>query len=302
MVKHLVRTREVSRDWMEEDLFPFCDQIRNGASVEHALRGHALYCLFYEPSFLTRASFERAMALLGGDAQHTEDASQFFPVRTTTYIENTMRFLHSLHFDVVVLRSQQSGAAEQAAEVGDISIINGGSPEDHPTQALLDVYTLKRELGKIDGLNIAVLGRLDHRNVNALLTALAMYDDIHVDLVPITGQADQDTVEYCTSAGVSFSQGASLTEVAGTLDALYVNGAGTPGHANLVKARNMVEAKVDKDLLSVLKPGCVILDPMQRSELIIEETGDSRWAGYRQAENGLYVRMALLMKLLAETT
>ena len=300
MPNHLIRTKDLERQWIEGELFPLCDRIRDGASVGQTLQGRSMYCLFYEPSFLTRASFERAMALLGGDAQQTEDASQFFPVRTTTFIENTIKFLGSLHFDVVVLRSQQSGAAEQAAEAGGLAVINGGSPEDHPTQALLDLYTLQRELGGVDGLNIAFLGRLDHRNVNALLTALAMYKNIKAHLVPVTGQADQDTIDYCTGAGIAFSQGKSLMDLAGSLDAVYVNGAGTPGHAELVRSRNIAEAKVDKELLAALKPGCMILDPMQRSDLVIEETDDPRWAGYRQAENGLYVRMALLMKLLGQ--
>ena len=105
----------------------------------------------------------------------------------------------------------------------------------------------KRELGGIDGLSIAFLGRLDHRNVNALLTALAMYENIKVHLVPVTGQADQETIDYCTGAGIAFTQGTSLMELAGSLDAVYVNGAGTPGHAELVRSRNIAEAKVDQE-------------------------------------------------------
>ena len=108
-------------------------------------RGHAedfsrkaLYCLFYEPSFLTRTSFERAMSLLGGDVQFTEDASQFVPVRTVSYVEDTVRFLASLHFDGVVIRCSQPGVVSAAAEADVLPVINGGSDVDHPTQAKYD--------------------------------------------------------------------------------------------------------------------------------------------------------------------
>ena len=283
---------------MERDLFPLCDSIRNGKSVGNALANRALYCLFYEPSFLTRTSFERAMSLLGGHAQFTEDASQFFPVRTASYIEDTIKFLASLHFDVVVLRSNQPGAVTAAAEADVLSVVNGGSLLDHPTQALLYIYTLRRELGGVDGIRLAVVGRVAHRNVNALLMALTLYRDVQIVLFPFSGQVNSEVLEFCREAGMTISVESSLTPIAQELDAIYLNGAETAAHADLVMAHNLVNVKIDQDLLQALRPDCVILDPMQRTEPLITNNGDSRWAGYRQAENGLFVRMALLLQML----
>ena len=126
MLRHLTHTRQLSRSWLEQELFPLCDSLREAKSLDKHLVGRSLYCLFYEPSFLTRTSFERAMSLMGGQVQFTEDASQFFPVRTTSYIEDTIKFLASLHFDVVVLRSNQPGAVTAAANVDLLSVISGG--------------------------------------------------------------------------------------------------------------------------------------------------------------------------------
>ena len=298
LLPHLIDTRQLTRDWMEEKLFPLCDSLRAGEAGHRPLAGQALYCLFYEPSFLTRTSFERAMSLLGGHVQFTEDASQFFPVRTTSYIEDTIKFLTSLHFNAVVLRSSQPGVVKAAAEVGGLSVINGGSDIDHPTQALLDIYTLRRELGRVDGIKIAVVGRVDHRNVNSLLMALTRYEAVQVILVPFTGQANQEVLEFCRTTGLTISIESSLTPFTQELDAIYVNGAETAAHAQLLVDRNLVKVKIDQNLLQALRTDCVILDPMQRTESLTTVDRDSRWAGYRQAENGLFVRMAVLLDLL----
>lgn len=298
LLPHLTDSRQLSRAWMERELFPLCDDLRNGHGVNRPLVGCALYCLFYEPSFLTRTSFERAMYLLGGQVQFTEDASQFFPVRTTSYIEDTIKFLASLHFDLVVLRSSQPGAVRAAAQANVLPVINGGSDIDHPTQALLDIYTLQRELGGIDGIKIAVLGRADHRNVNALLMALALYREVQVLLLPFTGQANPEVLEFCRNSGMAVSVESSLTPFTQDLNAIYFNGPETAAHTQLVMARNLAKVKIDQHLLKALRPDCVILDPMQRSESLIDHNGDARWAGYRQAENGLFVRMALLLQML----
>jgi len=283
---------------MEEELFPLCDLLRE-QGVDKPLAGRSMYCLFYEPSFLTRTSFERAMSLLGGHVQFTEDASQFFPVRSTSYIEDTIRFLASLHFDLVVLRSSHTGAIAAAADADVIPVINGGSDFDHPTQALLDVYTLKRERGSVDGIKLGVVGRVDHRNVNALLTVLTLYQNVQVFLFPFSGQAQPEVMEYCRDSEMAVSVESSIMPFAQELDALYLSGAETAAHTQLVMAHNLATVRVDDTLLRELKPDCIIMDPMQRTEPLLSDNTDSRWAGYRQAENGLFVRMAVLLQMLA---
>ncbi len=282
---------------MESELFALTEEFRTNASPSPTLGNKSLYCLFYEPSFLTRTSFERAIGLLGGVAYHTEDASQFFPVTTPNYIDNTINILASLRVDLVVLRTSEQGAVDRAAEADALPIINGGSLDDHPTQALADICTLRRDLGGVDGTNIAVVGRLEHRNVSALLKGLAMFDDVTATLVPFSGQADPEVVRYCQDRGVNMVS-AEGTDVLGEVDAIYLNGPRTMAHVQLLKARNWFNLKIDRDFMARLKPHCVILDPMQRSGDFHVEVQDRRLAFYRQAENSLFVRMAILRDML----
>ena len=261
------------------------------------MNGRSLYCLFYEPSFLTRTSFERAVGLLDGTAYHTEDASQFFPVKTPNYVDNIISILASLHIDLVVLRSSDVGVVERAAEAGALPIISGGSLDDHPTQALADVLTLSRELGGVDGINVAVVGRLEHRNVSALLRGLALYNDVKVTLIPISGQADPDVISYCEDNGIEFVSAADIGAVS-EVDAIYLNGPRTVAHVQLLRARGSFNIRIDGEFMSMLKPHCIIMDPMQRSGDFAVEVQDQRLAFYRQAENALYVRMALLSLML----
>ena len=295
--RHLTNTKQLDRAWVENDLFAACERIRSGAAIGDSLRGLSLYCLFYEPSFLTRTSFERAIGLLGGAAYHTEDASQFFPVRTPNFIDHTIEMLASLHVDLVVLRCSEAGAVDRAAEVDAIPIVNGGSDSDHPTQALGDVYTLQRELDGVDGARVAVVGRLDHRNVNALLVGLALFEDVRVTLVPLSGLADPDVVEYCESRGMRLTTEEEV-EAVRDADAIYLNAPRTVAHADLLQSRGYMRVRIDAGFMSLLKPGCVILDPMQRGGDFPIEVEDGRLAFYRQAENGLFVRMALLSHML----
>ena len=105
-------------------------------------------------------------------------------------------------------------------------------------------------------------------------------------------------MEYCRGTGLTISQESSLDPFVGELDAIYLNGAETVAHTQLMLSRDLVKVKIDQELLQRLTPHCVILDPMQRTEPLITCNGDHRLAGYRQAENGLFVRMALLRLLL----
>ena len=237
------------------------------------------------------------MGLLGGQAYHTEDASQFFPVRTPSHVDNTIRILESLHMDAVVLRSSDSGVVNRAAAADTVPVINGGSLDDHPTQALADIYTLHHELGGVDGVEIAICGRLEHRNVSALLVALALYKGVKVTLIPFSGQVDPEVTSYCVDRGVEFFTANSLDPVE-EVDAIYLNAPKTVAHAQLLKARGGLGVKIDRVFMERLKPHCLIMDPMQRSDDFDVSVQDKRLAFYRQAQNALFVKMALLSDML----
>jgi aspartate carbamoyltransferase catalytic subunit len=297
--RHLTTTAQLDRAWVETELCPLCQELSKSKEPETVLKGRALYCLFYEPSFVTRTSFERAMALLGGEAYHTEDASQFFPVRTPSYMDNIVNILASLHIDLVVLRSSDAGVIERAESADALPVINGGSQDDHPTQALTDLYTLYREFGKVDGINIAVVGRLEHRNVSALLKSLALFKDVTVTLIPFSGHLDPEVMAYCESSGLQLVTAKEI-EAVRDVDAIYLNGPRTLAHVQLLKSRNSFNLRIDEEFMSSLKSHCVILDPMQRSGDFSVEVQDKRLAFYRQAENALFVRMAVLILTLAD--
>ena len=277
-------------------MFPLCETLRSGNAADGRLSGLALYSLFYEPSLLTRTSFERAMGLLGGQIYHTEDASQFFPVSNASHIDNVIKILASMRIDVVVLRSSAPGVVERAEFADSLTVINGGSADDHPTQALADLYTLQRELGGIDGVNVAVVGRLEHRNVNALLRGLALFDDISVTLIASSGGVDPDVLNYCRQRGMCVSLENDLDTLQAA-DAIYLNAPRTVAHARLLRSRGALSLRIDGDFMAKLKPHCIILDPMQRSGDFAVEVEDDRLAFYRQSENALVMRMAILANM-----
>ena len=293
---HLTVTSQLDRAFIEARLFPLCETLRSGNAADGRLSGLALYSLFYEPSLLTRTSFERAMGLLGGQIYHTEDASQFFPVSNATHIDNVIKILASMRIDVVVLRSSAPGVVERAEFADSLTVINGGSSDDHPTQALADLYTLQRELGGIDGVNVAVVGRLEHRNVNALLRGLALFDDISVTLIASSGGVDPDVLNYCRQRGMCVSLENDLDTLQAA-DAIYLNAPRTVAHARLLRSRGALSLRIDGDFMAKLKPHCIILDPMQRSGDFAVEVEDDRLAFYRQSENALVMRMAILANM-----
>ena len=290
---HLTSTSQLDRPFIETRLFPLCDTLRIGNAADGRLSGLALYSLFYEPSLLTRTSFERAMGLLGGQIYHTEDASQFFPVSNASHIDNVIKILASMRIDVVVLRSSAPGVMERAEFADSLTVINGGSADDHPTQALADLYTLRRELGGIDGVNVAVVGRLEHRNVNALLRGLALFDDVIVTLIAASGGVDPDVLNYCRQRGMTVTVDTDLDALQ-SADAIYLNAPRTVAHARLLRSRGALSLSINSDFMAKLKPHCIILEPMQRSGDFAVEVEDDRLAFYRQSENALVMRMSIL--------
>ena len=296
--QRFTQTTDMDRAWLEDVMFPRCETLRNEDDSRSTMAGRALYCLFYEPSFLTRTSFERACELLGGRAYHTEDASQFFPAHNATLVDDIINILASLKMDVVVVRSADAHIMELAAATNAMSVINGGSSDDHPTQALADLYTIKRERGEIDGATIAIVGRLDHRNVSALLKGVAMFEGVNVIPVPFSGQMSEKVTRHCVERGVEFWPDSELDAVS-EADVIYLNGPRTLAHMQLLASRGKGRLVIDEKFMASLKPHCVVMDPMQRSGDFVIAVRDERLAFYRQAENALYARMAVLDSLFA---
>ena len=296
---HLKDTKSLTREFIEGKLFPYSDSLQDNNSDSSKLNRKTLFSLFYEPSFLTRISFERAITLLGGHTLHTEDASQFFPVTNTNYIEDTVEILNSLHIDGVVIRSSEAGIIDRACESSRIPVVNGGSSNDHPTQALADLYTIDKELGSIDGKTITIMGRLEHRNVSAFMTGLSLFENILVRLLPFSGEVSAEVQEICRKRNVKVENIHDLKQVSGS-DVVYLNSPRTVAHYQLLKSRGFFISNIDDQFMSMLKPESIVLDPMQRSGDFSIETDDSRVAFYRQSENALFIRMAVLCELLGQ--
>ena len=297
-IEHLKDTKELTRNYIQETLYPICESYRNGIEkTSNSLQNRTLFSLFYEPSLLTRISFERAITMLGGNTLHTEDASQFFPVKTGNYIENTVEILNSLHIDGVVIRSSENGIIEKACANSKIPIINGGSNNDHPTQALADIYTMIREIGYVDNTTVTIMGRLEHRNTSALLLALSLFENVEVRLLKLSGQVAPDIQEICESRGLKIMEIGDALEIEGS-DAVYLNSPRTNAHYELLKSRNQQFPVINDEFMRLLKPKSAILDPMQRSGDFLIETNDERLSFYRQSENALFVRMAILESLM----
>ena len=204
----------------------------------------------------------------------------------------------ALYSEGATYHAQALANMQDAEQANALPVINGGSADDHPTQALADLYTIHRELGGIDGCTVAVVGRLEHRNVSALLMGLAAYENVKVLLLPSSGKVSPEIRSYCDGRGVQLIDVDAIDALA-EADAVYLNGPRTVAHAQLLKSRNSLNLRIDESFMSMLRPHCVVMDPMQRSGDFEVEVTDSRLAFYRQSANALTVRMAVLLNMLA---
>ncbi|MEA2657283.1 MAG: aspartate carbamoyltransferase catalytic subunit, partial [Chloroflexota bacterium] len=180
-LKHVIESQQFSRSLLEE-LFVQTDEIKREAHrFSGRLNGRVMAALFYEPSTRTRLSFEAAMLRLGGQTMGTDNAREFSSAAKGETLEDTIRIV-SGYADVIVMRHNEEGAAKRAAAVSTVPIINAGDgPGQHPTQALLDLYTIREELRRIDGIRIAMVGDLANgRTVRSLTYLLSKFKDLKI--------------------------------------------------------------------------------------------------------------------------
>jgi aspartate carbamoyltransferase catalytic subunit len=269
------------------------------AKGSNMLRGKILATLFFEASTRTRLSFESAMHKLGGSAIGFAEA-EIASVKKGENLADTVRVVES-YADVIALRHPLEGAARLAAEFSKVPIINGGSgAEEHPTQALLDLYTIKKEKGKIDGLKIALVGDLRYgRTVHSLAYALSLYD-IELYLVsPETLKMRREVLQTITEK-IEVSERTSLEKIVPLVDVLYVTRIQKerfPDAAEYAKVKGSY--KIDLEALKEAKKDLIILHPLPRVDEIAAEVDNTPYARYfQQVWNGIVVRMALLALIL----
>jgi aspartate carbamoyltransferase catalytic subunit len=301
-MRHVIESQQFSRSSLEE-LFARSEEIkREPHRFMGRLAGQVMAALFYEPSTRTRLSFEAAMLRLGGQTMGTDNAREFSSAAKGETLEDTIRIV-SGYADVIVLRHNEEGAAKRAAAVSSVPIINAGDgPGQHPTQALLDLYTIRDELSRIDGVRVAMVGDLANgRTVRSLVYLLSKFKDIKFWFVapPQVGMRD-DLKAHLDEHHVPWVETQDLESVLPEVDVVYQTRIQKERFAD-PETYNAVKGvyRIDKSAMGLMRKYAILMHPLPRVDEISPEVDDDPRAAYfRQARNGLQIRMALLDRLL----
>ena len=280
-----------------EEMRAVCER-RGGIDL---LRGHVLACLFYEPSTRTSASFIAAMERLGGSVIPITQGVQFSSVSKGETLHDTIRTLEQ-YSDVIVLRHPETGSARIAAAAAEIPLINAGDGTgEHPTQALLDLFTIKEELGVLDGLHVAMVGDLRYgRTVHSLTQLLGRYDVRFTFVSPEVLRLPLDYMNQLKDAGKQVRETYNVADVIGSADVLYVTRVQKERFSDLAQYESLKDYyRITPDLMEQAKPRAIIMHPLPRvNEIDVRVDTDPRAAYFRQVKNGMYIRMALLAAVL----
>ena len=304
-LEHVVEAQQFNRPMLEAlfDTARECEGV-GPARPSDVLRGRVMATLFYEPSTRTRLSFETAMLRLGGSVVSTENAREYSSVSKGETLEDTIRTCEG-YADCIVLRHFIAGSARKAAAVGGVPILNAGDgPGQHPSQALLDAYTIRKELGRIDGVRIAFVGDLANgRTVRSLALLLTEFQDVKMYFVaPPVVRMRGDIKEALDQRGFEWEEVEDLQEVAQKVDVLYMTRIQKERFADRLEDYESARGRyvLDQAVLDSLPQEAIVMHPLPRvDEICPEVDSDPRAAYFRQARNGTYIRMALLKTLLA---
>jgi aspartate carbamoyltransferase catalytic subunit len=298
-LEHVVSSEQFDRTLLDE-IFARADRLAGVRDTR--LAGRIMATLFYEPSTRTRLSFESAMVRLGGAVITTEAAREFSSAIKGETLEDTIRMV-SAYADVIVLRHDQAGAAARASAVADVPVVNAGDgPGEHPTQALLDLYTIRSELGRVDGVHVAFCGDLRFgRTVHSLAQLLSLHPGVRMSFVaPEVVQVGADLQARMAAAGVPCRLTERLDEVIDSVDVVYQTRVQKERFSDLTDYETARRAiRIDREVMRQLPPGAIVMHPLPRvDEIATEVDADPRAAYFRQARNGVAIRMALLDVLL----
>lgn len=303
-MKHIVAVEQFERDWVLS-LFESAERMKLVKARDALLPDSILATLFYEPSTRTRLSFESAMLRLGGQVVSTENAREFSSAIKGETVEDTVRIVAG-YADSIVIRHHEQGAAARAAAVSPVPIINGGDgPGEHPTQALLDFFTIQHELGQLDNLTVALVGDLRFgRAVRSLALMFRLTKNVELLFVsPDAVPMGDDIRRALDRAGVRHRDEPNLSKALRVADVVY--------QTRIQRERFVTQEEyraaqgiyvIDEASMSLLGSNAIVMHPLPRVDEIRPEVDrDPRAAYFRQAQNGVFIRMALLHQLLGST-
>lgn len=299
-MQHLVETQQFDRRSLKE-LFGVATALEG--KRDESLKGKILASLFYEPSTRTRLSFESAMMRLGGNVITMENGRESSSQSKGETLEDSIQVV-SQYADAIVMRHAEVGSAARAAAISRVPVINAGDGNmgQHPTQALLDLYTIQRELGREDGIHVAVVGNLKYyRSPRSLAYLLSKYRDIKVTFVSSPElRMEEDVKQHLRESGVAFSETEAMAEGIRDADVVYQ----TRIAKEWIKNDEEYEKQrgryiITRAVADAMKKGAIIIHPLPRVGEIEAEVDSSPHAVYfKQVGYGLLVRMALLKTLL----
>ena len=312
-MKHILSAEQFTRPQLE-DFFMSADKMRvldHGSLEERRglasrFMGQQLISLFYEPSTRTRLSFELAAVKLGLGYVSTEDARHFSSAAKGETLEDTIRVLGEYNADILVLRHDETGAAARAAAVAPehMTIINAGDGKgEHPTQALLDAYTINDNLGRLSDANIVLGGDLRQgRTARSLAKLLSRYPGNHFTFVSTPGfEMGDDVKRFVEHEGATWQETDDVHEAVHAADVVYW----TRLQRERLDSDEAVQDKqfvIDQSVLNSMNKDAIIMHPLPRIDEILTEVDiDPRAQYFRQAGNGLYLRMALIDNILSQT-
>lgn len=297
-MKHVLSSSQYTRESLEE-LFDLAEKIKkNPKKYSNKLDDKIIAIMFYEPSTRTRLSFETAALKLGAKIITTENAGEFSSAAKGETIEDTVKVIAG-YADAMVIRHKSETSSEEAASVNKIPILNAGAGKgEHPTQALLDLYTIREKRGKIDGCKVAVLGDLLHgRTIHSLLKLLSLYEGIEVyGLSKEVFALPQEYIDILKERNIEYKKCTSFDELPKDLDVIY--------HTRIQAERfegdyGKEEFIINKKVLDTFSENTILMHPLPRViEIATDVDDDPRAYYFKQAHNGLYVRMALLLQVL----
>ena len=301
-MRHLMSPLDLSVDELNTLLDLASDIEKHPDKYAHVCDDKRLATLFYEPSTRTRLSFEAAMMNLGGKVLGFSSADSSSAAKGET-VADTIRVV-SCYADICAMRHPKEGAAYVASTKSSIPVINAGDGgHQHPTQTLTDLYTIRSLKGRLSNMTVGLCGDLKFgRTVHSLINALSRYEGIRFILIspPELKVPDYIKESVLDAKNIEYRETTSLDDAMEELDILYMTRVQKERFFNEEDYIRMKDCYIlDKDKMKLAKPDMYVLHPLPRvNEISVEVDDDPRAAYFRQAQNGVYVRMALIMTLL----